>query len=59
MLCACLAPNVCRAHRGRSERWVHGTGVTGVCELLCGYSESNLGPLEEESVLLTTESSPG
>ena len=32
-----------------------GTGVTDSCELPCGCWESIPGPLEEESVLLTTE----
>ena len=34
-----------------------GTGVTNSCELSCGCWELNLGPLEEQSVLLTAESS--
>jgi hypothetical protein len=32
-----------------------GTGVTDDCEPSCGYWESNLGPLEEQLVPLTTE----
>jgi hypothetical protein len=31
--------------------------VTDSCELLCGCWELNLGPLEVQSVLLTTEPS--
>jgi hypothetical protein len=31
------------------------TGVTDRCELLCGWWDSILGPLEEQSVLLTSE----
>ena len=31
-----------------------GTGVTDSCELPCGCWELNPGPLEEQSVLLTT-----
>jgi hypothetical protein len=33
------------------------TGVTDSCELPCGFWELNLGPLEEQSVLLTAEPS--
>ena len=32
-----------------------GTGVTDSCELPCGCWELNLGPLQEQHVLLTTE----
>lgn len=32
-------------------------GITDSCELPCGCWESNLGPLEEQSMLLTTEPS--
>lgn len=31
------------------------TGVIDTCELSCGCSEVNLGPLEEKQMLLTTE----
>ena len=34
-----------------------GTGVTDRCELSCGCWELNPGPLEEQSMLLTTEPS--
>ena len=34
-----------------------GTGVIDSCELPCGCWELNPGPLEEQSLLLTTESS--
>jgi hypothetical protein len=34
-----------------------GTEVTDSCEPPCGYWELNLGPLEEQPVFLTTESS--
>ena len=34
-----------------------GTEVTDSGELPCGYWESNPGPLEEQTVLLTTEPS--
>jgi hypothetical protein len=34
-----------------------GTGVTDGCELSCEFWESNLGPLEEQPVLLTLEPS--
>jgi hypothetical protein len=34
-----------------------GTGVTDSCELLCRCWESNLGPLEEQPVLLVSEPS--
>lgn len=33
-----------------------GTGVTNVCELPCGCSEANLGPLQEQPVIWTAES---
>ena len=44
----------------RSEEGIGfpGTGVADGCEPLCGCWESNLGPLEEQQVLLTTELSP-
>lgn len=32
-----------------------GLGVTDSCELTCGYWESNPGPPEEQSILLTTQ----
>ena len=35
-----------------------GTGVTHSCALPCSCWELNLGPLEEQPVLLTTEPSP-
>jgi hypothetical protein len=34
-----------------------GTQVSGVCKPLCGCWDSNLSPLEEQSVLLTAEPS--
>ena len=34
-----------------------GTGVTDGCELLCRCGESNVTPLKEQQVLLTTEPS--
>ena len=34
-----------------------GTRITDSCELLCGCWELNLGPLEEQPVLLTAEPS--
>ena len=34
-----------------------GTGVIDNCKLPCGYWELNLGPLEEQPVLLTVEPS--
>lgn len=38
--------------RGLEEGVVPGTGVTDVCELMCGFWELNLGPLEEQPVVL-------
>lgn len=35
-----------------------GTGVTDTCNLSCGLWESNPRPLEEQSMLVTTEPSP-
>lgn len=35
-----------------------GTGITGGCELQCGYWEPNLGHLQEQHVDFVTESSP-
>jgi hypothetical protein len=34
-----------------------GAGVIGPCELACGFWELNLGPLEEQPVLLTAKPS--
>lgn len=34
-----------------------GTGITHGCESLSGYWELNLGPLQDQHVFLTTESS--
>lgn len=34
-----------------------GTGITGSCELPCVYWEPNLGPLEEQQMLLIATSS--
>jgi hypothetical protein len=36
---------------------IAGTGVTDSCGLPCGCCRLNLGPLEEQSVLLTTKPS--
>ena len=41
----------------RSWHWIHGSGVIEGYELLCQCWEVILGPLEEQPVLLTTESS--
>lgn len=43
----------------RTERgnWIPKTGVTKSCELSCGCWEVSTGPLDEQSVLLTTEKS--
>jgi hypothetical protein len=43
----------------RPEKGVRfsGLGVTGGFKLLCEYWESNLGPLQEQPVLLTTKQS--
>jgi hypothetical protein len=35
--------------------WVPRTGVTDSCKPPCGYQEMNLGPLQEQSVLLPAE----
>jgi hypothetical protein len=52
ILCASvLWLHVCLCEGARSP----GTGVTGWWKLPCGCWELNLGPLEEQSVLLTTE----
>ena len=42
--------HVCLCESPRSP----GTGVTDSCELSCGSWELNLGPLEEQSLLLLT-----
>ena len=34
-----------------------GTEVTDLCELICGCSEPNPGPLQEQQAFLTAESS--
>lgn len=44
------------AHRGCQKRVT--TGIMDCCELPCGYSKSNPGTLQEQSVL-TSEPSPG
>lgn len=41
----------------RKDAGSSGPGVTGDCELLCGYREANIGLLQEQQVLLTTDSS--
>lgn len=33
------------------------TGVRNGCEILCGYGELNLGPLQKQEVLFTVEPS--
>ena len=44
--------------KARRGHWIPGTGVINDCELPCGCWELNLGPLEEQQlVLLTTEPS--
>lgn len=58
-MCAC-APCVCVTKcLWKLERALGapGTGVIESCEQLCRYWELNLGPLQEQLVLLTTESS--
>jgi hypothetical protein len=47
---ACLM--LCRGQKSGIDH--HGTGVTHGC-VSCGYWASNLGPLKEQPVLLTTE----
>jgi hypothetical protein len=47
----CLHVCLCKGVRSS------GTGVTDRCELPCGCWELNLGPLEEQPVLLTAEPS--
>ena len=58
-----------RLYVSKSEHYVHAVptvrrirfpeaGVTGGCELSCGYWELNQGSLEEQPVLLTTELYP-
>ena len=54
----CLYVCRCNAHPQRPEGIIcPGTGVTELCELLCGCWESNPGLLKEERVLITTEPS--
>ena len=61
VLPACMhvcAPYVCCACRGQKESAGSlGTGVTDGCEPPCACWELTLGSLEEQPVLLTTESS--
>jgi hypothetical protein len=45
-------PDACRGQKSRID--FHGTGVTHGC-VSCEYWASNLGPLKEQPVLLTTE----
>ena len=53
-VCVCISsydiPRVCRSEESRSSPE---TGVTGCYELPRGCWEVNLGPLQEQSVLLT------
>jgi hypothetical protein len=48
--CACLVPE-----RARRQHHISGTGATESCESLCRCWNVNLGPVEEQPVLLTTE----
>jgi hypothetical protein len=66
ILCALVFCHTCLSvnhlHACCQQRLEEGTEspgprVTGGCELLCGSWDSKLGPLEEQPVLLTTESS--
>ena len=61
MLISCalvFSLHVCLCEGVRSsETGVTGTGVTDSCELPHGFWELNPGPLEEQSVLLTTKQS--
>jgi hypothetical protein len=53
----CMCPDVClHVHLFEGAR-SPGTEVTDSCELPCGCWELNLGPLEEQPVLLTMEPS--
>ena len=45
------------SEEARRGHWIPGTGVTNGCELPCGCWELTPGPLEEQSVILTTEPS--
>ena len=53
ILCALVCLCVCLCEGVRSP----GTGVTDSFELLCGCWKLNSGPLEKQSVLITTEPS--
>lgn len=48
--CACLVLRGSKEHTDSS-----GTGIVGGCELLCVCWEFTLGPLQEQSVLLSTD----
>ena len=48
-MCECICLN---AHQKRASN-----PITGACESPCVFWELNSGPVEEKSVLLTTESS--
>ena len=52
-------PCVCLVVK-RTEKGVRytGIGVKDICDSLCECSELNLGPLEEQQVLIATELSP-
>ena len=62
-MCLCALPacmyvyHVCAWCLWRPEEGIRspGTGVTDGCEPPYGYWESNLGPLEEQQVLLKAE----
>lgn len=56
MLSACIMYNICAVpDKARRGRQIPGTSVTYSCELPCGFWDSNLSPLEEQFVLLTTK----
>jgi hypothetical protein len=41
------------AQRNQQGGWIPGAWVGGACELLCGWWELNLGPLQDRTELLT------
>ena len=53
-VCLCTTSLAC-LWRSEEGIWSLGTGVTDICEPACGCCGLNPGPLQEQQVLLTTE----
>lgn len=59
-VCTCclqVCEHECSIYRGQKGNGSHGTAVTDGCEPLCGFWGQNLGLLQDQEALLTTEPS--